>query len=1204
MQDSRRADSAALMALLTSGTGVPSPAPGNDLQALLSGASASPRSATSPAPMPSFGRSGSAGVADLLSAVLGPAAAPMVAPRRSGSQQGDALLALLSGGPGGASSGPGHAAEAQARPEVVEVASNQAPDGKGPAIDPVPTRPAPDVGARNVTTSLFTYVDPFLEAQMSEQSEQQAGQRRDDSEREVDDAVQEAVEGGELHGDQLNYEGEEVVAADRAPSPAAAPATGTATGEEPASDRGEQNSPETPLGVSSSHSGSQLPISRAESEVPRISLTPDAEARLGQSPSLAAAVIGEHRHSPSFPSSPRTPTPTGGLGSAATKFRTAVATSAKAADHRRPSPSGDGVTEGYRLAPDADIVFDLREPNAQGISSVDLGEEKVALMSNDLDFRTGRSISGNAGYIAYAVRGGKVRVIDVESGAREILNGLGSSVLDLALCPTANTLAAVGDSRVLIWDFPPLADASTLAEAAARPSGDVSIPHKVAYEIVGKGDGRFVRATWDRQGELLAVAGSKGEVWLWRRSDLDRHAPSAMDGRRVFSEEDEEDIPGKLAVYESDVVDLAFSHDSTRLATLSSTGTLRLLAASDLSLVAEVDAVPDEFSGSYVEFASRAANEEAVILIAWDMNRGFASFSVNGSRMEELHRFTFRDPDDPESFFNVATFDARSSSLLVGNSLRSSVFALKLSDDGRWNFAKEYCLPNPIVSMVITDKADDESAVGVLAAQTKCISQLTFPGWGESEVFGEAQRQHAPLYPHTEERRTRRRRSRSRSRSRARPSPSPVRTAQTEPKLETMEGDEVDETIISTDAIMTTEVAEAIIEAEHESPQEVEHGTKTELAGEVLQVSPAVVGLLEDALARSAPSPGLEGRPIASPTPTSSQPRSDAVGGDLHRLEENLVRKFSHFLRAEQERYQSLMEKERLRYRAEEIERHEQVLKTVAATLTTTVSRQLDAIVARELGSKAIPAIQTVLGQVLRDTVEPKIAAAVDRHVIAAVEAATSNPAVIKAVSDNVVSTFSKTLKSAIADTLVPSMQKVLTATLGQVNAVIKSGVSEMAEASISAISSSAKSAAAAAGELQSQVHVLANLLSATPAAQGLPEEAGPSAPEENAPPVTATGSVADKVELALRSGDLDGAFTIALAAQDAEAVGLLLHKVPQGTLASNLLSQPVVLSLLQFLSRSNLLEDTDLKVAFLQGAMAVSSICLDRGPGLNLRLL
>lgn len=84
------------------------------------------------------------------------------------------------------------------------------------------------------------------------------------------------------------------------------------------------------------------------------------------------------------------------------------------------------------------------------------------------------------------------------------------------------------------------------------------------------------------------------------------------------------------------------------------------------------------------------------------------------------------------------------------------------------------------------------------------------------------------------------------------------------------------------------------------------------------------------------------------------------------------------------------------------------------------------------------------------------------------------------------------------------------------------------------------------------------------------------------------TSSVQNDVDSLLAAHDVEGAFTSALAAQNAPVISLLLHRFEASETMGSL-SQPVVLSLLQHVSQTNLLDDTETKVHWLQSALAVS---------------
>lgn len=148
-----------------------------------------------------------------------------------------------------------------------------------------------------------------------------------------------------------------------------------------------------------------------------------------------------------------------------------------------------------------------------------------------------------------------------------------------------------------------------------------------------------------------------------------------------------------------------------------------------------------------------------------------------------------------------------------------------------------------------------------------------------------------------------------------------------------------------------------------------------------------------------------------------------------------------------------------------------------------------------------------------------------------------------------------------------------------------------VAEASVAAINASAQSSAIAASSLQSYIHTLSSrgIQSPADAASAAPVasiQVSRSAPE----PTPSEDTVFAEMESAIANNDIDGAFTRALSRQHAKAVNFLIHRFdPVVVTKGNALSQPVILSLLQYLSQADLLDDTATKVAWLQNSMAVS---------------
>lgn len=479
MADERVATRDALMALLSGGASSTHQFPG--------ASQSTPTAPETPSGMPAslpnlssiLGRTPSGGVADLLSSVLGSAAAPMVQRSQpslpaqpSQPPSAIALLSLLQGGSNvdGASITSGTKGTSSA---IEATGSLESVEPKSPVIKP---------GRGVLSTGVFTYVDPFLEARLNEESE-------------------EALDVTSL---------DEGLPAQIAPDTNLAR---TVTLEEDTTQ------------------------SEDEMAAEQDTLQPQEVLR-----------------SPSFSSTGRSPTPSTSSPILAT-IKAALTSSTKAAEFRNATEASGGTNPermtGYRLPEDDNlgVRFDVRKPYAEGISGSDLPQDKIALMPMEFYCGSGNVIAGSGSYIAYAVRGGKVRVIEVETAAKDMVSELGTTVIDLAFAPSSNVMVAVGsDSKLLVLELSPAAALSeSLKEEQPR------VISKVVAQFNGEGNGRFVRSVWGQgpSGTMLAVAGNRGEVWLWNITEMMETSGDNQDSYPTFSEEDDEGLPGTIAVYQS-----------------------------------------------------------------------------------------------------------------------------------------------------------------------------------------------------------------------------------------------------------------------------------------------------------------------------------------------------------------------------------------------------------------------------------------------------------------------------------------------------------------------------------------------------------------------------------------------------------------------------------------------------------------------------
>ncbi|RIA94484.1 hypothetical protein C1645_873429 [Glomus cerebriforme] len=365
-----------------------------------------------------------------------------------------------------------------------------------------------------------------------------------------------------------------------------------------------------------------------------------------------------------------------------------------------PSKANSSIPDGVRL-PRGRILYNTGKKNEIVISSKDLELTTITLVPSDLEYRAGKSISVNALYICYAVKGGKIRVISTLYGSKTLLRNHDKSILDMCIQdvfpdefkeePETQLLLAVGgDSKITVWE---------LSEPPSEQEAE--IPHKILLEINSKESTdeskspRYHRAIWHPVNRsVFAVATDTNDVLV---VDINK----ILDGSEENSFK-ESDISGKILksqVHDKPINDLAFSPDGTILATASDdrvtfwalnfdndvgiNSVRRInLDGQQVSSVLFIEGdLSDMSSGQSSLFKFRyviLGTERNSILHLYDIESTEYIQSINFLPPPERRSSSNKTYRKEEAMFNCVSFDQETSTLLIANSARISIFALHL----------------------------------------------------------------------------------------------------------------------------------------------------------------------------------------------------------------------------------------------------------------------------------------------------------------------------------------------------------------------------------------------------------------------------------------------------------------------------------------------------------------------------------------------
>ncbi|KAF9143911.1 hypothetical protein BG015_000256 [Linnemannia schmuckeri] len=416
-------------------------------------------------------------------------------------------------------------------------------------------------------------------------------------------------------------------------------------------------------------------------------------------------------------------------------------------------------------------TYDTGLDNLNAIFSEDLETIPITLIPTDVDYNHGKMVAVSKGYISYAAKGGKIRVIQQSHGHRTLLRGHTDQVIDMSFSSAdqgasgSQLLASVGkDSRVIIWDL-----------STSHPDS-TDIDHSKYLELIGAPQSdqpRYNRIAWSpRNASQLALVNNDDHSVLI--VDIHSLIGSQLNDSPTVTETQLRAHSLVIQAHDQAINDLSFSRDGTALVTASEDGTVKfwdLHAAAGPALLNEF--VPHGGLGVtnaiFVDHPDATASR--CVVTACRRGTELSLWHVAGSG--PLDQFVFKEP--PSSIrrsslgksasrsqdmrmFNFMGYDHETSSLVLANSARLSLFGLKIkvtpaseadrptgvsqaayiksaltldatSCAATFDFMIEYPMPQPVVSFIVMpDSSLEYNGFSVYCIQAKAVQQYIIKG--------------------------------------------------------------------------------------------------------------------------------------------------------------------------------------------------------------------------------------------------------------------------------------------------------------------------------------------------------------------------------------------------------------------------------------------------------------------------------------------
>ncbi|KAI9146280.1 hypothetical protein BKA69DRAFT_1043903 [Paraphysoderma sedebokerense] len=358
-------------------------------------------------------------------------------------------------------------------------------------------------------------------------------------------------------------------------------------------------------------------------------------------------------------------------------------------------------------------------------------------------------------------------------------------------------------------------------------------------------------------------------------------------------------------------------------------------------------------------------------------------------------------------------------------------------------------------------------------------------------------------------------------------------------------------------------------------------------------------------VSETAEASGEASSPINSVKSKKSAPPTSATSPAV--TSEQSVKLLSKHIDKRIENLYARLEQERLDRQAVETSRQETLLKVVSQTLSKNVASTLEGIVKKEIHDSVIPKLGNLLEATFASRVTDELSKTLPSTLDANIVRTLSRPGVIKSLSDSVSDSISLTIESMFRDTfgsnVIPSYQKATGVMFQQIAAAFEKGVGEVLD-KMSSLDPKAKSTdKQSISQLQATVSSLSNQLSTLQESMGLlvkqneqmmamlrtsnpvpslqsnaypsassatPSSGFPRRSSFTLPSPSTLDDVKREAEMLIRNENFEGAFTNILSSGNIENVIWIAQRVKPRQVfppSGPLLTQPVILSLLHQLS-------------------------------------
>ncbi|KAH8919335.1 hypothetical protein BT69DRAFT_500375 [Atractiella rhizophila] len=726
---------------------------------------------------------------------------------------------------------------------------------------------------------------------------------------------------------------------------------------------------------------------------------------------------------------------------------------------------------GFKMPPSSDpITIDCSKPLLESLYTQHMTLTAITLFATPVKMEVGRKMAATRdGFISYATKQGRVRVIDRNTGARLLLKSHSLPIIDMAVSKMegrsllsaglrAESLATCGaDGKLILWKVP-------------SNFHDDTTEYRISTEIHSGNMGTFAGLQWHpTKPDVLAVRTTKGALAIL---DFEKDVSGKiLNGRGPVAWE--EAIKGqRLVVLPTMARLMTFSPDGTLLAVYTDDGFLsiresdhpeRVVFQSKHKLASPASSITGvEFlnaPGCHPRYISISRNNGTKVevfelpnLLQSILQVNFTASQVAGTSLPPLDMAT--------SLFCHTSFRSNVSTLFISNSLRASVFAFHVQFPKSSEFEKESnrtdadfikqlvqqrpeasplspgILPTPFVDYVVeiptvetvisfaldevpaSQERDDGAPISLFLSHPKGINQLYIdravvdPKY-QPEQKAETEDEEGAGYM------TRRMSLESSIQVQ-------VETEVAVDGEKAQTGDEQPAELDVPEGINDASMMDLLgspKEARLGDTPEVENDvsvSEMKLAGTVIN---GAIRTMKEKKEKSVPKSDFKEK---EQTPSTSKRNegeaSTPSSKDLRKLEDNLTNKIGKLFTKEMDKFQQRAEEERASQNASELSRQENILRLVSNALSGNTKKLLESTVKAEIKNVVLPSISKIIADSVSDQISKGVAEALRKTLPNELERLLLRP--------DVSSHMSKHLGSSVAPLIERNVQTIIQQTI------------------------------------------------------------------------------------------------------------------------------------------------------------------------------